>query len=545
MSRLKRLWWKTMAAALGVLTLTLAFGGVSALAGTAHRATAKRGGPSGTIVIALPSDMQNLDPTLSSADEVTQEVLTNLYSWLIDYSLTQKNGETVADVNHFVGGAAASWQLADGGKTIIFHLRPGIKFANGDPLNAQAVKFTYDRIYGQKGVTALLMGMAGLKSGADVQVLNNTTVAFHLTQANDLFFGNMAQFGNSILDPKVVQAHATASDPYAHNWLSTHSQGTESGPYTLQSWQPGNQVVLTRNPNFWGTVRNQKVILKIIPDPSSRLADVESGAVDVAEDIPTNQVKTLTGNPNVTVHVETSRQIVYLGMNNSMKPFNNRLVREAFSYAIPYKTIVQQALNGYGIQLTSVLPQGTPYHTSKYFVYKTDYAKARALLARAGYKHGLNVTLTIPDGLYDAEQTAVWVQSGLRNIGVNVTIQKLPGASYEAQLQRHALPFFYAYWTSINNDPFYHMYWLLESSCCDYANYQNPTVTSLINKNLLSTNAAQRQAAADKIQQLVAQDAPWILLYQPDFITVTHKGVKGYVWYSDAGYLRYRWLYKQ
>src|ERR671924_569607 len=113
----------------------------------------------------MPSDMQNLDPTLSSADIPTQEMLTNVYSWLIDYKLVNQSGHPYGDPNQFVGGLAQSWTMMDNGK--------------------------------------------------------------------------------------VVRAHETASDPYAHNWLATHTTGTETGPYELRSWQPGNQWVLVANPNYY------------------------------------------------------------------------------------------------------------------------------------------------------------------------------------------------------------------------------------------------------------------------------------------------------
>jgi len=499
--------------------------------------SSKTSSSNSTIVIAIPSDMQNLDPTLSSGDQVTQEVLTNIYSWLDDYDYTGTGSS--ANIDKFIGGAAQDWTVQDGGKTIVFHLRKGIKFANGDPLNAQAVKFTYNRIFAQNGVTAALMGMAGLTSQG-VQVVNPTTVAFHLTKANDLFFGNLSQFGNSILDPKVVTAHEKNGD-FAHGWLSTHATGTESGPYIISSWQPGNEVILKRNPNYWGTVRNQEVILKIVPDPSSRLADVESGAVDVAEQIPTNEVAQAQKDANVQLHINTSRQVDYIGMNVDKPPFNNQLFREAVDYAVPYQAIIKHALNGYGEQLKSIIPDGTPDRTDQYFT-GTNLAKAKELLKQSGVKTPVNVTLTVPSGNYTAQQTAVWVESGLKNIGVNVTIDQMPGASYEKDLQAHSLAFFWSDWTSINNDPFYQFYWLLDSSCCDYTNYSNPTITNLINTNLLSTNASQRQAAAFEIQKLMAQGAPWIFLDQPDFITATHKGTTGFVWYSDAGYVRYRWF---
>jgi peptide/nickel transport system substrate-binding protein len=499
-----------------------------------------------TLVVAVPSDLQNLDPTLSSGDVPTQEMLTNIYAWLIDYKVVSRGGQLLGDPNQFVGGLAKSWDVLDHGKVIRFHLRPNAKFANGDPVNADAVKFTYDRIYDQNGVTPFLLSMAAVPKKDHVVKVDNLTVDFHVDTPNTLLFGNMAQFGHSILDPKVVQPHMTASDPYAHTWLSTHTSGTETGPYVLQSWQPGSQWVLTANPNYYGPQpKIKKIIFKIIPDPSTRLALLRSGAVDLAYQIARKDVPTLQADPNIQVIRDPSRFVVFLGMNSKLKPFDNVLVRQAISYAVPYQTILTDVLHGFGRQLTSPVPFGTPSHTDKYFVYSTNLAKAKQLLAQAGLPNGFTTTLTIANGSEEGQETAVWVKQSLAQIGVTVNIQQMPAAAFTGLLQKHQLGFFFFNnWISINNDPFYHLFWLFDSACCDYTNYNNQTVTGLINKWLLSDQAGPRTQASLQIQQTIVNDAPWVFLYQPDWIMTMRKNVTGYVFYSSDLFTRYGLLAK-
>lgn len=497
-----------------------------------------------TLIIAVPSDIQNLDPTLSSGDVLTQEVLTNLYSTLVSFKVEKNaNGELVGNPDQFQGELAKSFEVSSDGHTVTFHLRPGLKFANGDPIDANAVKFTYDRIFGQNGVTAFLTKMASVDSADAVKVVDPLTVTFHVTTPNTLLFGNMAQFGHSILDPVVVKPHMTKADPWAHDWLKNHAQGTESGPYILQSWDPGNQIVLARNPNYYGTVANDRIILKIIPDATNRLAQLEAGAVDIAYGIPTKDLSLLKEDPAVELAIHTTRAVAYIGMNNTVKPFNNVEVRQAISYAVPYKTIIDKVINGYGIQLTSPIPKGTPYHTDQYFKYNQDFPKAKQLLTEAGYPNGFNTTFEIPNDSAEAKQTAVWVQSALKNIGINVQIDELPGAAFTAKMQKRQLTFFYAnQWISINNDPFYHMFWLLKADCCDYARYQNQQVWNLIDKYTLSTDKQAREQAALDIQKTVVDQAPWVFLYQPDNIIAMRKDVTGYVWFSADRYMRYQYL---
>src|SRR5688500_5652252 len=189
-----------------------------------------------TLIVAVPSDIQNLDPTLSSADVPTQELLTNIYEWLIDYEVADQNGVMTADPSAFVGALAEEYTWNEDGTKITFTLREGLTFSNGDPLTAEAVKFTYDRIYDQQGVTPFLMSMAAVPDKDHVQVVDERTIEVTVDTANTLLLGNMAQFGHSILNPNVVQPQMTEADPYAHEWLKANTEGTEQGPFRLESW---------------------------------------------------------------------------------------------------------------------------------------------------------------------------------------------------------------------------------------------------------------------------------------------------------------------
>jgi peptide/nickel transport system substrate-binding protein len=498
-----------------------------------------------TLIIAVPSDIQNLDPTLSSGDVMTQEVLTAVYGYLIDFELVEEDGVPIGDPNSFVGDVAETFEVSDDGLTVTFHIRPDIKFSNGDPIDANAVKFTYDRIFGQGGVTAALTQMAAVEGADSIVVVDDLTVEFHLATANDLLFGNMAQFGHSILNPNVVEPHMTADDPWAHEWLAANTAGTESGAYVIDSREPGNQIVLARNQNYWREVANDRIILQIIPDSSSRLAQLQAGAVDVAYGIANNDLPALEGTPDVTIHRNTSRALTYMGMNNTIAPFDNPAFRQAIAYAVPYGTIIEQVLSGYGVQMTSPVSIGMPTHTDEFFIYREDLDRARELLAESGVAEGTQITLSIPNDSAEARETAVWVQSNLREIGIEVVIEEMPGAAFTERLQRREHPFFIHNWTSINNDPFYQFFWLLQSECCNYAIYENQEVWDLIGEFMLNTDEAAREAASHEVQRIATEDAPWVYLYQPDFIIVTRADVLGYAFYSADRYVRYELLHRQ
>ena len=501
-----------------------------------------------TLIVAVSGDLQNIDPTLTSGNTNTWEFLTNVYTWLIDYEVvTREDGTRIGDPNRFVGSLAESFEWSEDGTTVTFNMRDGLRFSNGDALTAEDVKFTFDRLFDQQGVTVGNMALAEVPDKDHIELIDSDTIAIHLDRANSLLFGNMAQAGNSILNPDVVGPHMTEDDPSAHEWLKANSEGTEQGPYRFDSWDPGNQYVLVRNENYYGEpAKIERIIFKIIPDPSSRLAQLISGAVDIATELPTIDIPGLEANPDITVHRNTSRAIAYTGMNNEVAPFDNKLVRQAISYAFPYQTVLEDVMNGFAIQLTSPIPLGTPGHTDEFFVYEQDLDRARALLAEAGHADGFETVYEIPIGNQAAKETAVFLRQALGEIGIDMTIQELPRAAFFEKIQKHELVFFYAdFWISINNDPYYHVYWKFHHSCCNYANYANAEVDALIAEHTVSTDTEAQAAALVEIQRILLDEAPWVLMYQPESILAMRSNVQGYVFYPADEFTRYQFLYKE
>jgi peptide/nickel transport system substrate-binding protein len=524
------------------LVLTLLAGGVASVPPAGAAADAKQ-----TLVVAVSRDMQNLDPTNASSDSFTLETLTNVYAWLIDFKLVKQSDDaTIGAANEFVGNLAESFRFTEDGRKLVVTLRRGLAFSNGDPLDAGAVKFTYDRLFDQGATTAALNRMAKIMGKDSVKALDDRTVEFTITEPNPLVLGNMTQYGHSILNPKVVGPLMTAADPWAHEWLKSNTKGTETGPYLLESWQPGVEFVFARNPHFWGRpARVPRVVLRIVPDPSTRLTLLKSGDVDIARDLAPLDEVGLLKDRNVTVRRFPTRIVSFLGMNAKVAPFNNVKLRQAISYAAPYDTIIRSVMVGFARPLTSVVPSSMPTHTDEFFTYKTDPARAKALLAEAGFPNGLSLTFTSRADLAESKQIAVWVKSALGRAGINVTINEMQGAAFTAALQKHDLVFFHhPGWNSINNDPFYHVFWLLQSACCDYTNYSNKEIDDLINRYMISTDAAARANASRRIQQIAADEAAWVFLYQPELVLTMRKAIGGFIFYPADVRLRYYHLTK-
>jgi peptide/nickel transport system substrate-binding protein len=528
----------------------LAGGGVFARSALARPTAAWRAhsrAASATLFVANYGDIQNLDPYTSSADTVTGDILTNLYGIPVTFQLDgTHDGARFAQSTQFRGQVASGWQWSKNKKEIVFTIRNGIKFPDGSPIDADAVKTSLDRCFDVKAVGSFLFSMVGLNGKDQVDVLDDHRVRLRLPKPTSLLFGNMAMFyGSAIMNPAIVKAHATSSDPTAQGWFKTHT--AESGPYTLKDWNVGSGWTLEANPNFWEPVATKTVQFQVIPDAQQRELLVKSGKVDLALGVPLKDVPSLRKDPDLNVVSLPTREVAFAGFDVTKKPFDNKLVRQAVLYAIPYQTIMQQVLYGQGVQLKSPIPAGTPDSDFHYWHYNTDAAKAKSLLAKAGYPKGFSTQLDIQTGNAIDEQTASWIQQGLQQAGINVSINKQPSAAFTAQLQakKHAFWFSSTSWISINNDPLYHLYWLFDQSCCTYGNYLNPRVQSLVNKWVNAPlNDPQRVAAVRQAQRIIVEDAPWIFLFQTPQIYVTRKNVKGLVFYPTDLFLRYQYFTK-
>jgi peptide/nickel transport system substrate-binding protein len=521
----------------------------AAKAAPRYRASYTRRRAADTIFVANYGDMQNLDPHTSSADTVTGDILTNLYAIPVTFVVphgTGAGGIGYANPNKFRGQAVQGWKLGKGGKEVTFTVRKGIKFPDGSPLDASAIKYSLDRCLDVKAVGSFLFAMVGITNKKQFELLDDRHIRFHLPRASSLLFGNMAMFyGSAILNPAIVKQHATGSDKTAQGWLKTHA--AESGWYTLKEWDVGSGWTLESNSDFWEPARTKTIQFQVIPDAQQRELLIRSGRVDMALGVPIKDVPTLKKDANLRVLSIPSRAVAWAGFDVTQKPFDDKLVRQAFCYAIPYSTIMREVLHGQGVQLKSPIPKGTPGSNFSYWHYDTDYDKAKSLLAKAGYSKGFSVQLDIPTGNPLDEQTASWIQQGLQRIGVDVSINKQPAAAFTSQLQakKHKFWFSSSAWISINNDPLYHLYWLFAQDCCTYGKYQASKIVSLVNKFVnRPLNDPARVRAVNEAQRTIVDDAPWIFLYQPPQIYVLRKSVSGFVYYSSDQFLRYGSLTK-
>ncbi|MBE3575657.1 MAG: ABC transporter substrate-binding protein [Firmicutes bacterium] len=504
----------TIGTLLAVLLLVVALG-----AGTTGALAA------GTITIAYSEGGHTLDPVMAN-DLTSDTVILAVYDQLVTYG-TRKlpDGRVVGVTNDIRPMLAERWTVSPDKKVYTFYLRKNVKFSNGDPVNADAVLFTLNRIANTPGNGSFLFQVASIDP-KQVKKIDDYTVQIGLTRPNAMFLQVLAMYTFSILDPAVVKEHG-------NEWLASHAVG--SGPFKLVSWDPANGVILDANKDYWqGPPKVDRVVMQVIPESSNRVAFLKAGSVDMAVEVPPKDVRDLRAAPGVIIRSDPSVRILYFAMNCGVKPFDNPKVRQAISYAIPYKQLINDVMYGQAQQLRSPVPDGMPGYNGSAWHYSYDLKKAKKLLTEAGYPHGFTFDFTLGSGFDDWEQDAVLIQASLAQIGVKMNITRMARPQFLQLMSQKKLTAFISKWTSFVNDPGYHLGFLLDGKGpANYINYDNPKVDALLAEASKETDTASRLKLYEEAQPYIVRDAPWAFLYQYARVVGIRKGVSGYIFYPD------------
>jgi peptide/nickel transport system substrate-binding protein len=491
------------------------------------------------IVVTWWSEPSNLD-LHSFGTDGDSDARQSSYATLIDRKLVEGpfKGTTLAQTGSYVGVLADSWKVDDATKSITFTLKKGLKFSSGNPVTAEDVRYTFER--GMKSPTSYmgsLMSLAGIDDPSQVKVVDDLTIQLNTKHGvTQLLYELLSIVNMGIVDEKAVAANATKDNPYATDWLRTHTAG--AGPYVLKTLKPGVEFDYAPNPNYFDAAnfpKNGGIAIKVIPTAADRILLLKQGEVDVLRGVPFSEIDDLKKSDGIQVLSYPSTDTRAIGMDNKIKPFDNVKVRQAIAYAIPYADIIKAVYSGYATQLKSSVPAGMPTSDFSFWAYDTNVDKAKALLAEAGFPNGFETTLFTRADNQDDQQIAVLVQDSLRKIGVKVNIEKLLSGAYaDRQFNKRDLPMFFFDWISYVNDPFYNFHWLVRCGMgTNYADFCDKSVDALIDQGLFETDAAKREAISKQIQKMQLEASPWIFLAQPNSVTAMRTTISGWAQYPD------------
>jgi peptide/nickel transport system substrate-binding protein len=517
----------TRGAALG-LGIPLAGGLLGACSGPAHGAEASSS--SKGIVVGLDTDIDTLDP-ISFRSPAAYETVIQAYEMPVDNRVHPANGILNGVSGTLVPEVASQYSIDANSTVYKFTVRPGVTFGNGDPVNADTLRYSYLRALEGPGYAAELMKLLTVNGASQLVVTGPMTFEIHLGQPNPLGPKLIPLSVLVIMDPILSKRQATKSDPWAADYYRTHMMGT--GPYVQgTTWQSGSQYLLSPNPRYWNKsqVRNPGVLLKYLPSADDRALLVQQGSIDLALGLPASKLISLRGAAGVFLINAPSRDWNFLGLTNTIAPFNDVRVRQAIAYALPYQTLINDSLYGFASPVKGILAAGTPTLDESLWPYQTNVSKAKALLSAAGNEAELHSTLTVSESRANDVNTATYIQAALQQIGFEVTIMQASDADFRAKESAGELPMFIDNWISWVDDPFYQMYWLLSSvnkGGTNLAQYSSPHADQLIESGLYEIDPSRRESLSRKIQQQFATDIPYIPLYSENFTLAARTNISG------------------
>lgn len=326
---------------------------------------------------------------------------------------------------------ATSWELVEDGAAWQFTLRDGVMFASGNPLTAEDVKFSFDRVNNLKDTPSDLGSVV-----AQTVVVDPMTVKIYPANKNEPLLNTLASPTFVIVDSQLVKDNGGVSEPGADTsdsateFLDQNSAG--SGPYVLTRWERNTEINLNANPNYWrGTPPFQRVVIRHIGDSAVQLLSIERGDIDVALNLTPEQLDTLEENPRVSLLENISLDYMYMTM--TVNPdFNEALAvkeaRQAVAYAIDYDGIIDELLGGYAVRPANFIPaglNGSTVEMTEEFGYHEDLDKSRELLAAAGYPDGFSFDMNFANAAIagtNYQLIAQKVQSDLARVGITANL---------------------------------------------------------------------------------------------------------------------------
>lgn len=468
-------------------------------------------------------DASNLLPPLAS-DSASFAIIGLVYNGLVKYD---------AQLN-LVGDLAESWEISDDCKTIIFHLRKGVKWHDGVEFTSEDVEFGYRTIIDEKTPTAYASSFDEVK---EVKAIDPYTLKITYKKP---FAPGLSTWGTLVVLPK----HLLEGKDITKSELARSPIGT--GPYVFKEWVPGQKIVLEANKNYFekGKPYIQRYIYRIIPDQSTMFLELRAGNLDFAGLTPL-QFKRQTDTPyfktNFKKYNYLSMAYTYLGYNLKNKFFSDKMVRQAFSYAINKKEIVEGVLLGLGKEATGPYKPDTWIYNPDVKQYNYNPERARELLKDAGFKDTngdgilekdgktFEFTVITNQGNEQRIKTAELIQRNLSDIGVKMNIRVLEWTAFLDTIDRRDFEAVILGW-SLDPDPDQYDIWHSSKTGpkeFNFVSYNNPEVDKLLVNGRNTCSKEERKKYYFKLQEILAEDQPYTFLYFPEALPIVHARFQG------------------
>ena len=483
----------------------------------------------GYLVAALNADIQTADVQKTSKD---YEVPFNIFDRLVDVEVgTDGNSKIVPNL-------AESWDISDDGLEYTFHLRQGVKFHNGNDFTAEDVAYTFHRMLTVeggvntefidqiKGADELLAGETDTLEG--VEVVDDYTIKVTLKEPFAGFLASISSPGVSIYDSEATEA---AGDQFGMDPAVT----VGTGPFEFSSWSFNNQLVLTRNEDYWkGASGLPGVVIKIIPDTETQSMMFESGELDILDlDYAADSVDRFTETYPDQIVQGPRVGIVYFTMNFNKEPFQDVRVRKAVQMSIDRQAILDALYGGRGQVEQGIFPHGLIGFNPDQEEIKYDPEAAKALLAEAGYADGFDMEIAADSSASDTMTMALEIVSDqLAEVGIRAEIKNYDESTWLETRKSGELGSFISTWSADYNDPDNFIYTFFgneEKTRIRSINYPDTEVMERVAKARTIVNEDERLAEYKALEEkIIHEDAAWVPMFSRLHLFAVSKRVQGF-----------------
>jgi len=417
------------------------------------------------------------------------------------YGIWQHMIEPLVEINYarkdYYGVLAESWKFQ--GNTWVFRLRKGIRFHDGSPFTAQDVIHSVNRIRNDKRS----LQKSNFDDLTEVQAPDDYTVVFTTAVPNAVMLDRLQ---NRFILSK------SAAEKYGDD-VDQHAIGT--GPYKFVSWQRDGNLVMTRNDDYWGPkAAIKEVVLKKVGEDAARMSGLLAGQCDVVNNVPVEEIARLDKHPRVRAEKIEGLRMYFLAMNVTHKPFDNKLVRQAFNYAVDPTVVIKHIYEGQGYVMSGPLGANVIGFDPKIKRYPYDPKKAKELLAKAGFNDGLEVKLHFsPDRYPKAREVCQVIADQLAKAGVKTELiaQEFVIFWGKEGVNGGKTPFYYVGRPAIDADTVYDQYY--RSGVSPRIQYKNPEFDKLIDEEQKTGDPKKRIAILQQAGRILMEDVPFVPLY--------------------------------
>lgn len=478
----------------------------------------------GTLISATIAEPSGLIPMIAG-EAAASAIAANIFNSLLKYD---KNLE-------ITGELAKSWQISADQRTITFHLKPDMKWADGAPLTSADALFTWQVVTDDKTRTPY---------GADYKLVLRAEapdpLTFRVTYAEPYAPALESWAGLQILPKHLLEGQDINTTTFARNPIG-------SGYYQLESWRNGESISLVRNPaSTQGPARIERLISRVIPDTATQFLELLANNIDYMGLDPIQYARVFPSRPDlnrkIALYKELGNNYTYMGFNLKHKPFDDIRVRKAINYAVDKQELIDGVLLGLGEPVASPYKPGTRWANPELQPYPYDPEKARELLHSAGFEDRDNdgildrngkpfaFEVLTNNGNKQREMSAVLIQRRLKEIGIDVSIRKMEWASFiERFIKTGDFDVVVLGW-SLSLDPDQYSIWHSSQQApgqFNFIGYNNPTVDKLLEQGRLELNPDKRMKIYHEFAKILLEDSPIVYLYAGYGLPAIHKRIKG------------------